>query len=204
MKTDTERTKWLPSLLLILGTVILIKLIWVSLEIFYLPSYAPEKKSSTQAKALRYHLSIASNASLHQRKQELTAHKITSLKGYTLEATYLDSKVHLAVVSLRGHAFVLREGDRIQGGFLLKKVESGKVIFEKDGHNYILKMKQGKKETLSFPNTIHYARLFTRRVHLDSGNRFPVPCFPSMENINDRSGASLSSEMPPLWEAFHV
>ena len=157
MNTNSEkRTKWTEYLLIALGTAVLVKILWVGIEIFYLPSqHVRLQDNYSKRKTLTYNIHIVSNDTLKRPTPDTPPTKAPPLKGYILEATYLDTVHHLAVVKIKNRSLVLREGDRLQGGYVLKKVEEKKVIFEKNGHYYQLMMKRKKPHGCLSPQLIH-------------------------------------------------
>lgn len=145
-----KRRKWTEYLLIGLGTAVLVKLLWVGVEIFSLPSqHLRLQNIHGKQKSLSYNIHIVSNDTLKK-----PAPKAPSLRGYILEATYLDTEHHLAVVKINNRSLLLREGDRIHGGYVLKKVEESKVIFERDGHYYQLMIKREKTHGYLSPDLV--------------------------------------------------
>lgn len=143
-------------MLIALGTAVFVKILWVGIEIFYLPSqHVRLQGNSSKRKTLTYNIHIVSNHTLKKTIPKAPPTNTTPLKGYILEATYLDRERHLAVVKIKNRSLVLREGDHLQGGYVLKKVEEEKVIFEKDGHYYQLMMKRKKPHGFLSPQLIH-------------------------------------------------
>jgi len=148
MKNDSKNI--LNTILIVLVVFALVKLVYVLIESFLLPSSGINHTVDSKIKPLYYRVKLD--------KQEYVASKgtkkkpISSIKDIKLIAIYTSSDTVVVTVIYRGKTKVLTKGDKING-FKLVSGTSSYALFEKNGKSYkvdLIKHRTNSRSSIEF------------------------------------------------------
>jgi general secretion pathway protein C len=133
--------KTLLSLLIIF---LLVKLIWVVLQIMWLPSSGVSHKDEVGGKSLYYRVKLSPNEAPVPKKAPVKRVIAGSIKDITLLAVYNSSDTTVVTIVYKGKSKILGRGDEVNG-FVLEGGGSNYAIFIKDSKNYRVDLLKNKK-----------------------------------------------------------
>jgi len=125
-------TKYFSTAIFFLSIIVLVKLVWLAISLFLLPSSGEEYVPEGKAKALYYRVKLT-NAAAFIAPVNTTRKKapaVSSMKGIKLLALYNASDVLVVTVAKGSKTTVLGKGEKIDG-FTLTSAGSNFAIFTK-------------------------------------------------------------------------
>ena len=129
-----SKDKFVEYLLIILGTMALIKILWIVVEFLFLDSKGVEYQKPSEVKALYYRTNFASEKVQKkvEKRDVIFADTIDSIK---LLAIYHSLDKTVITVSKSGKTEVLSTGDEIDG-YILDGATAREALFSRDGKSY--------------------------------------------------------------------
>ena len=138
------KNKLFSTLIYFLSIVVTIKIIWIAISLFLLPSHGEEYTSDTKAKALYYRVKLSNpTATIAPIKRITKAPVVNSMRGIKLLALYNASDVLVVTVEKANKTSVLSKGDKIDG-FTLSSATINYAVFTKNGKEFKLNISQIK------------------------------------------------------------
>jgi general secretion pathway protein C len=124
--------KYFSTAIFILSIIVLAKLIWLAISLFFLPSSGVEYAQNGKAKALYYRVKLTNSSAViapvvHTAKKKPV---VSSMRGIKLLALYNDSDTTVVTVIKGSKTKVLGKGEKIDG-FTLTSAGSNYAIFTK-------------------------------------------------------------------------
>ena len=144
MNESSKRRSWFGTLLLIAGTAITVKALWVAAEIFFLPVTGVEKKQRSTIKMLPRNYRLASNEALPKPVKKPIKKIQGSIRDLHLLATYQDPVRDLAVINKGAKNIVAHAGDDVFG-YRLTRVGDRWAILSRGGNEYRIEIKDDNK-----------------------------------------------------------
>ena len=134
-------TKYFSTAIFILSIVVLAKLIWLAISLFFLPSSGVEYTQDGKAKALYYRVKLTNAAAAIAPVANNTRAKpvVSSMKGIKLLALYNASDALVVTVAKGSKTTVLGKGEKIDG-FTLTSAGPNYAIFTKAGKEFKLSL----------------------------------------------------------------
>ncbi|KYJ86957.1 PDZ domain-containing protein [Sulfurovum riftiae] len=132
--------KWVVTLLVI---VLVVKLIWLALEMTVLPSAGMNQAEELGEKSLYYRVNLSPNKPPAPKKVEKHA-PMGSIKDIELLAVYNAEDTTVVTVMYKRKTKVLGRGEEING-FTLEGAGSNYATFSKNGKIYRVDLTKGKK-----------------------------------------------------------
>jgi general secretion pathway protein C len=144
-------TKYFSTAIFILSIIVLAKLIWLAISLFFLPSSGVEYTQDGKAKALYYRVKLTNAAAAIAPVVNNTRKKpvVSSMRGIKLLALYNDSDTTVVTVIKGSKTKVLGKGEKIDG-FTLTSAGSNYAIFtkaEKEFKLSLIKIKNSGKSS---------------------------------------------------------
>jgi len=130
--------KWILALLII---VLLIKLIWLAVEIKLLPTAGVDQAEEVGGKSLYYRVDLSPNKVPTPKKMENKV--VGSIKDIELLAVYNAADMTVITVMYKGKSKVLSRGEEING-FTLEGAGSHFATFSKKGKMYKIELIKSK------------------------------------------------------------
>ena len=172
--------KLFSSLIFFLSIIIIVKIIWTAISLFFLPNVGEEYDTKSKAKALYYRVRLTNDSAVIApvvAKRPRVA-PVVSMRGIKLLALYNSKNTLVVTVEKNKKTMVLGKGDEIDK-FVLSSGGSNFAIFKKDGKVFTLNLNT-KKDIGGKPQ---------------HNNRIPTPIRnkePSMESdIIDQDGVKV-------------
>ena len=157
--------KLFSILLFLLSIVLLVKIVWTTISLMFLPTTGEDFNPQAKAKALYYRVRLSNNAmDIEPVIKERPKKTVSSMRGIKLIALYHASDTLVITVEKNRKASVLSKGDKIDG-FILKSAGSDYAMFTKNRKEFKLTLSatktigsqitksQPKKTTAIKPNT---------------------------------------------------
>jgi len=155
MNQDSSN-KIISIVTIILSTIIVAKLTWVTVEKLYLPKNGIELKQQTIKPNLHYRYKLASTQALPKIKKTIkvpTKKKIvSSIDNLQLVAIYSSGADSIVTVIKQNKSYVLGIGDSVNG-FTLEKTTAMKAYFKRGNKEYVLKLFEKKHSASSYIET---------------------------------------------------
>jgi len=138
-------TKLLSSLIFFLSIVLLVKIVWTSISLMFLPSSGEEFNPKVKVKPLYYRVRLSNNSAVIKPviKKPKPKRVVSSMRGIKLIALYNASDNIVITVEKNRKAVVLSKGDKIDG-FVLKSAGANYAIFVKNGKEFKLTLNATK------------------------------------------------------------
>ncbi len=124
----------IKNLILILATMLIIKIIWVAVEVTLLPPRGVEYVKDSDIKSLYYRTKFASNRAT---KKRVTKQPKSDISSFKLLAIYHSKDIVVVTISKAGKSSVLSKGDPIDG-YVLDDATAKVAIFLRNGKRYRL------------------------------------------------------------------
>ena len=134
-------TKYFSTAIFFLSIIVLVKLIWLAISLFLLPSSGEEYAQEGKAKALYYRVKLT-NAAASIAPVNTTRKKapvVSSMRGIKLLALYNASDVLVVTVSKGSKTTVLGKGEKIDG-FTLTSAGPNFAMFTKGDKEFKLSL----------------------------------------------------------------
>ena len=157
--------KLFSTLIFFLSIVLLVKIVWTTLSLMFLPDSGEEFNSKVKTKALYYRVRLSNNAmNIEPVVKKRPKKTVSSMRGIKLIALYHASDTLVITVEKNRKTSVLSRGDKIDG-FILKSAGSDYAMFTKNTKEFKLTLSatktigsqitqsQPKKSTAIKPNT---------------------------------------------------
>jgi general secretion pathway protein C len=157
--------KLFSTLIFFLSIVLLVKIVWTTLSLMFLPDTGEEFNSKVKTKALYYRVRLSNNAmNIEPVVKKRPKKTVSSMRGIKLIALYHASDTLVITVEKNRKTSVLSRGDKIDG-FILKSAGSDYAMFTKNTKEFKLTLSatktigsqitqsQPKKSTAIKPNT---------------------------------------------------
>jgi general secretion pathway protein C len=126
--------------------MVIIKIIWLAVSLFFLPNHGEEYAQQTKAKALYYRVKLSNQKVVAFTPPVHATPKpkvVESMKGIKLLALYNASDALVVTVEKANKTTVLSKGDKIDG-FTLTSGALNYAIFTKNGKEFKLDISQIK------------------------------------------------------------
>ena len=141
--------KYFSTIIFFLSIVVLVKLIWLAVSLFLLPSTGVEQAQDEKAKALYYRVKLTNGAAVIAPVATTKKKKpmVSSMRGIKLLALYNASDTVVVTVAKGSKTKVLGKGEQIDG-FTLASAGSNYAIFtkaEKEFKLSLIKIKSSGK-----------------------------------------------------------
>ena len=122
------------NLILILTTMLVVKIVWVAVEVTLLPARGVEYIKNSDIKSLYYRTKFATN---RVPKVQKVIQPKSDISSFKLLAIYHSRDITVVTVSKGGKSSVLSKGDNIDG-YILDDASARVAIFLRDGKRYRL------------------------------------------------------------------
>ena len=142
------KSKTFKNILSILAIFLLVKLIWVTIEIIWLPSNGVYHKDKVGGKSLYYRVKLTPNDSSVPVQTSKPVEIAGSIRDIALKAVYNASDTTVITIVYKGKTKVLGRGDAVNG-FVLEGGGSTYATFSKDSKIYRVDLIKSKKSTAS-------------------------------------------------------
>jgi len=165
-------------LLLILVVSAIIKILWVSVELLWLPASGVDYIKRGHISYLNSSYQLASNTPVVFKKKKRTPKRVSYIKGMKLEAVYKGPKALVAVIKRGSKSYVLRVGETILG-YRLVEVDSLGATLVRGSREYRLNMpniksSQGASQNSNFDKQIPKKSSLEDEI-INDDNRVIVP-----------------------------
>jgi len=137
---NSRTLRWIVVLLVV---VLVVKLIWLAVEIKVLPASGVNQTEEVGGKSLYYRVSLSSNNAPVPRKT-IKKVPVNSIKDIELLAIYNAEDSTVVTVVYKGKSKVLGRGEEING-FVLEGAGNTYAIFGKNGKSYRLDLLTKKR-----------------------------------------------------------
>ena len=137
--------KLFSSLIFFLSIIIVVKLIWTAVSLFFLPNIGEEYNTKSKTKALYYRVRLTNKSAVIAPvvvKRPKVA-PIASMRGIKLLALYNSKDTLVVTVEKNRKTSVLGRGDEIDK-FVLKSGGANYALFKKDGKEFKLNLNTEK------------------------------------------------------------
>ena len=135
-----QTLKWLLTLLI---AVLVVKLVWLAVEMKYLPTAGVNQAEEVGGKSLYYRVDLSPNKAPAPKKMTKKA-PVGSIRDIELLAVYNAPDVTVVTVMYKGKSKVIGRGEEING-FTLEGAGSTYATFSKNGKTYRVDLIKGKK-----------------------------------------------------------
>ena len=136
--------KLFSSLIFFLSIVLLVKLVWLTLSLMFLPNVGEEFNPKVKTKALYYRVRLSNDAEvIAPIIKERPKKQVHSMRGIKLIALYNASDALVVTVEKNRKTSVLSRGDEIDG-FRLKSAGSVYAMFTKNRKEFKLTLSTTK------------------------------------------------------------
>jgi len=148
-------TKHLSTIIFFLSIIVVVKVLWLLVSLFLLPSSGEEYTQEGKAKALYYRVKLTNAAAAIAPVANRTpkAPVVSSMRGIKLLALYNASDALVVTVAKGSKTTVLGKGEKIDG-FTLISAGSNYAMFSKDGKEFklsLIKVKNSGKSNVTAP-----------------------------------------------------
>jgi len=149
MSRSSKHSSWISGLILLLVVAAAVKLLWVAVELFVLPSTGTDPRQSETGKSLYRPYRLASNEALRRpSKPRPKAAPGTRIRSLKLLGLYQDDQRSIAVIAKGAKSFLVTPGERVLG-YRLLSVEPEAALLEKGGKRYRLELYQSSAKKQS-------------------------------------------------------
>jgi general secretion pathway protein C len=138
--SDPKTMKWI---LVVLGVILLVKLLWLAVEMTVLPTVGINQVEEVGGKPLYYRVNLSKNKVLVPKKEKRRS-PVGSIKDIKLLAIYNAEDVTVVTVVYKHKSKVLARGETING-FRLDGAGSTYAIFSKQGKRYQVELIKGEQ-----------------------------------------------------------
>jgi len=136
--------KLFSTLIFFLFIVLLVKIVWTTLSLMFLPDSGEEFNPKVKTKALYYRVRLSNNApTIAPIVKERPKKIVSSMRGIKLIALYNASDTLVITVEKSRKTSVLGKGDEIDG-FILKSAGSDYALFTKNAKEFKLTLSATK------------------------------------------------------------
>ena len=136
--------KLFSTLIFFLSIVLLVKIVWTTLSLMFLPDSGEEFNPTVKTKALYYRVRLSNNATtIAPIVKERPKKTVSSMRGIKLIALYNASDTLVITVEKSRKTSVLGKGDDIDG-FILKSAGSDYALFTKNAKEFKLTLSATK------------------------------------------------------------
>jgi general secretion pathway protein C len=135
-----QKLKWIAIPLI---TIMAIKLVWIIVEMAFLPATGISQEEEIRGKPLYYRVSLSSDR-VAPPKKKVKRLPVASIKDITLLAVYSAEDTTVVTVMHKHHTSVLSRGESING-FTLEGAGSNYATFSKNGKHYRIDLTEEKK-----------------------------------------------------------
>ena len=142
------KSKTFKNILSILAILLLVKLIWVIVEIIWLPSNGVYHKDKVGGKSLYYRVKLTPNDSSVPVQLSKPVKIAGSIRDITLQGVYNASDTTVVTIVYKRKTQILERGDAVNG-FVLEGGGSNYATFSKDSKIYRVDLIKSKKSTAS-------------------------------------------------------
>ncbi len=142
-------SKYLSIFIFILSIIVIIKVLWMTVSLLFLPTIGEEYKKLTQAKKLYYRVRLSSKKEginpINQAPNNLNGrangnnpvNQMNTMKGYKLLGLYNSKKILVVTVAKGSKTTILAKGEKIDG-FELVSAGANFAIFKKNSEESLL------------------------------------------------------------------
>jgi general secretion pathway protein C len=150
-------SKHLSTLIFILSIIVLLKVLWVTATLLFLPKSGVEFQESAKLKKLYYRVRLTNNAQAIAPVKPKTVPKsnqVSSMRGYKLLGLYHSSKTLVVTVEKNRKTTILSKGEATKDGFKLISAGSNYALFEKNKEQFKLTLLSTKSSTSTKTSTV--------------------------------------------------
>lgn len=138
-------SKIFSTVIFFLSIMVLVKAIWLTISLLFLPSSGEEYTQENKAKALYYRVRLTNSAAaiapVENSKPKIPV--ANSMRGFKLLALYHASDKLVVTVAKGGKTTILEKGEKVDG-FTLSSVGTNYAIFTKGGKKFRLSLSKIK------------------------------------------------------------
>lgn len=141
-------SKLFSTIIFLLSIVVFVKVFWLAISLFFLPSSSEEYNQESKAKALYYRVTLTNEASVIAPIVTTTvqAPVVSSMSGFKLLALYNASDALVVTVEKSNKTTILGKNEKVDG-FTLSSAGSNYAIFTKDGKEFRLNLTTVKENS---------------------------------------------------------
>ena len=138
-------SKLFSTLIFFLSIMVLVKVIWLTISLLFLPSSGEEHTQESKAKALYYRVKLTNESAAiapvanNQPKTSV----VSSMRGFKLLALYNSSDKLVVTVAKGSKTTILAKGEKVDG-FTLSSAGMNYAIFTKGGKEFRLSLSKIK------------------------------------------------------------
>ena len=139
-------SKHLSTIVFILSTIVIVKIIWIAISIIYLPTTGEEYKETNKIKKLYYRVRLTNESKVITPIKPIkkSVSQVNSMKGYKLLGLYNSKDMTVITIEKARKTTVLTKGENING-FVLVSAGRDYAIFKKSGEEFKLSLTNDKK-----------------------------------------------------------
>jgi len=146
MNQRSKTSPWVNRLITLLLVAAIVKIIWVIVELSFLPTVGVEPEHSQAGKTLYRPYRLASNEALKRPvKPRPASPKRDLLRELRLIGLYQDSQRSIAVITKGNKSYLVTPGEKVLG-YQLEEIEPYAAILSKNGKSYRLDLDRSKKK----------------------------------------------------------
>ena len=140
-------SKHLSTIIFLLSLIVIVKIIWITISILFLPTSGEEYQQPNRIKKLYYRVRLTNRTKeiIQPIKQPVKkSSEVSSMKGYKLLGLYNSKDKIVVTVEKARKTTVLVKGEKING-FMLTGAGRDYAIFTKSGEEFKLSLTNDKK-----------------------------------------------------------
>jgi len=157
------------SLILILATMAIVKIVWVAVEMTLLPARGVEYIKNSDIKSLYYRTRFATNRAMPKR---VVKQPMSDISSFKLLAIYHSKDVVVVTVSKDGKSSVLSKGDNIDG-YELDDASAKVAIFLRNSKRYRLYLVE-KMDSPESKRAVRYPKKVIKNIKEETKSSEPI------------------------------
>jgi len=162
--------KLFSKIIFLLSILVIVKIIWITISLLFLPNSSEEISATSKAKALYYRVRLTNDTAIIPPVVTAPVRKfvpkVSSMKGIKLIGLYNSSDTSVVTVEKNRKTTILTKGDKIDG-FALDSAGQDYAIFIKNSKRFTLYLNNSKPSGKTESNTPSKKRT-TIEKHSDS------------------------------------
>ncbi|CAA6821655.1 MAG: General secretion pathway protein C [uncultured Sulfurovum sp.] len=142
-------SKYLSTLIFLLSIMVIVKLLWIAVSLFFLPSTGEEYQSENTTKKLYYRVRLTNESkALAPIKPVPVQNKVSSMRGYKLLGLYNSKETLVVTVEKGKKTNILSKGEKVNG-FELISAGTNFAMFKKNAEEFKLTLENTKSNKSS-------------------------------------------------------
>ncbi len=171
-------SKHLSTLIFILSIMVIVKIIWITISILFLPATGEEYKEPNRVKKLYYRVRLTNESKviIPIKPVKKSTTQVSSMRGYKLLGLYNSKEMIVVTVEKGRKTTVLTKGEEING-FVLISAGKDYAIFKKSGEEFKLSLASAKNTSnrIKHQPKIKRPSLATSSAIVDNGGVKHIP-----------------------------